>query len=293
VQTVEALTLLALSTTGEPSEHAGRFAGRRLVDAHCIPPLPRANLAAMNDLEAAGTFVILGATGAVGSHLAANLHARGAKLVLLARDADRLAAIAGPLGAGTALLPAVDAGSIRTALVGACRDTPVAGIAHCVGSLLLKPAHRTSAEEWHAVLETNLSSAFGVVMAVPEIMPTAGSVVFCSSVAANVGLANHEAIAAAKAGVQGLARAAAATHARRGVRFHCVAPALVDSRMTAPLLERAGMREAAAKQNPLGRIGTPGDVARAIAFLLDPQNAWIDGQVLGVDGGFGSVRGVG
>ena len=62
--------------------------------------------------------------------------------------------------------------------------------------------------------------------------------------------------------------------------------------MTAGLLERAGMREAAAKQNPSGRIGTPDDVARAIEFLVDPANDWIDGQVLGVDGGFGVLRGL-
>ncbi|MEZ6038625.1 MAG: SDR family oxidoreductase [Planctomycetota bacterium] len=79
---------------------------------------------------------------------------------------------------------------------------------------------------------------------------------------------------------------------RRNLRFHCAAPALVDSHMTAELLARAGMREATAKQNPLGRIGQPDDVARAIAFLLDPANAWIDGQVLGVDGGHGVLRGL-
>ena len=99
-------------------------------------------------------------------------------------------------------------------------------------------------------------------------------------------------IAAAKAGLIGLARAAAASHARRGIRFHCVAPALVDSQMTADLLKREGMRETAAKQNPSGRIGDPEDVARGIRFLLEPESSWINGQVLGVDGGFGSVRGL-
>jgi len=246
----------------------------------------------MSPLSEAGVFVVSGATGAVGSRVAADLHAAGAQLVLLARDAERLAAIGEPLGATTAVLPAVDAATMRETLLAACGGRAVAGIAHCIGSLLLKPAQRTTVAEWHEVLETNLSSAFGVTMAVQELMPNGGAVVFCSSVAATLGLANHEAIAAAKAGLIGLARAAAATHARRGIRFHCVAPALVDSRMTASLLERAGMREAAAKQNPSGRIGEPGDVARAILFLLDPANRWIDGQVLGVDGGYGVLRGL-
>ncbi|MBL9078588.1 MAG: SDR family oxidoreductase [Planctomycetes bacterium] len=237
-----------------------------------------------------GTFVVLGATGAVGATLAAHLAERGASLVLLARDAARLRAVAEPLGARHQVLPAVTATALAATLRDACGDAPVTGIAHCIGSLLLKPAHRTSEAEWQDVLDVNLSSAFGVTMAAPDLLPKGGAVVFCSSVAATLGLANHEAIAAAKAGLIGLARAAAATHARRGIRFHCVAPALVDSRMTQALLERPGMREAAGKQNPSGRIGTAADVARAIAFLLDPANSWLDGQVLGTDGGYGVLR---
>jgi NAD(P)-dependent dehydrogenase (short-subunit alcohol dehydrogenase family) len=239
---------------------------------------------------AGGVHVVLGATGAVGSALASLLASRGASLVLLGRDEARLAAMAEPLGARHGVLASTAPTAVRDALVRACEGLEVAGIAHCVGSLLLLPAHRTTDAQWQEVLEVNLGSAFGVTMAVPGLMPKGGAVVFVSSVAATLGLANHEAIAAAKAGLIGLARAAAATHARRGIRFHCIAPALVASRMTAALLERPGMRDAASKQNPSGRIGEPGDVARAIAFLLDPANAWIDGQVLGVDGGYGVLR---
>jgi NAD(P)-dependent dehydrogenase (short-subunit alcohol dehydrogenase family) len=237
-----------------------------------------------------GTFVVLGATGAVGSTLAAQLAARGASLVLLARDEARLRALAEPLGARHAVLPAVTATALADVLREACGGEPAAGIAHCIGSLLLKPAHRTTDAEWQEVLDVNLSSAFGVAMAAPDVLPNGGAVVFCSSVAATLGLANHESIAAAKAGLIGLARAAAATHARRGIRFHCVAPALVESRMTRSLLERAGVREAAGRQNPSGRIGAAADVARAIAFLLEPANDWLDGQVLGADGGYGVLR---
>ncbi|MBX3463152.1 MAG: SDR family oxidoreductase [Planctomycetes bacterium] len=237
-----------------------------------------------------GTFAVLGATGAVGSSLAGLLRAAGADLVLLARDAGRLAAIATPLDAATALLPDVRPTTVAAALRTAANDRPLAGIAHCIGSLWLKPAHRTSDAEWQEVLDVNLASAFGVVAAAPELLRDGGAVVFVSSVAATLGLANHEAIAAAKAGLIGLARAAAATHARRGIRFHCVAPALVASRMTEALLARPGVHEAAARQNPAGRIGAAADVARAILFLLDPANQWLDGQVLAVDGGFGSLR---
>jgi len=238
----------------------------------------------------AGTFAILGATGAVGAALASHLAERGAALVLLARDAERLRALAESLGARWGVLPDVKPSTVKAALVQAGAGTPLTGVANCIGSLLLKPAHRTSDAEWQDILDVNLSTAFGVTMAAPEVLPGGGAVVFVSSVAATLGLANHEAIAAAKAGLLGLARSASATHARRGIRFHCVAPALVASHMTADLLARTGMRDAAAKQNPSGRIGEPADVVRAIAFLLDPANTWLAGQMLGVDGGYGVLR---
>jgi len=244
----------------------------------------------MGSLAGRGTFVILGATGSIGGALARRLHADGATLLLIGRDEARLRTIAAATGARHAVLPAASAATVATILREACPDGGVAGVAHCIGSLHLKPAHRTTEAEWLDVLEVNLSSAFGVTMAAPELLTAGGAVVFVSSVAANLGLANHEAIAAAKAGLIGLARAAAATHARRGIRFHCVAPALVASGMTTSLLARPEVAAAAAKQNPSGRVGTPEDVARAIAFLLDPESTWLDGQVLGVDGGFGVLR---
>lgn len=276
--------------TGQPGEHAGRFGGRGSADATCIRSHAVAKCMAMAHADQAGRYVVTGATGAVGSAVAAMLAARGASLVLLARDEARLRAVAEPLGARWHLLPGVEAAQVAGALLEAAAGEPVAGVAHCVGSLLLKPAHRTTAAEWQQVVDVNLSSAFGVAMALPQLLPHGGAVVFVGSVAATLGLANHEAIAAAKAGLIGLTRALAATHVRRGIRCHCVAPALVESRMTGSLLARPGAREAAGRQNPMGRIGAPDDVARTIVFLLDPANGWLTGQVVGVDGGFGAVR---
>lgn len=238
-----------------------------------------------------GTYLILGATGAVGTVLARRLHARGAALVLLGRDADRLQPLAAELGARSAQLTAATPSAFAAAIEAAAGDGKLAGIAHCVGSLLLKPARATSDDEWAATIEANLTSAFGVAKAVPQVVDKGGSVVFVSSVAARLGLPNHEAIAAAKAGVEGLARAVAASNLRRGIRCNCIAPALVESHMTAAMLARPGMLEACRQRNPAGRIGAPDDVARVAEFLLDPAQSWLNGQVLGIDGGFGALQG--
>ena len=98
----------------------------------------------------------------------------------------------------------------------------VHGVANCVGSLVLKPSHLLSEEEWDATIATNLKSAFAVVRAATGVMtPQGGSIVLLSTAAARIGLANHEAISAAKAGVEGLALAAAALDAAKGSGHSC------------------------------------------------------------------------
>jgi 3-oxoacyl-[acyl-carrier protein] reductase len=113
--------------------------------------------------------------------------------------------------------------------------------------------------------------------------------VLVSTAATRVGLANHEAIAAAKGGIEGLVRAAAATYASAGIRINAIAPGLVKTPMTQRLWEDPQIAQASVQMHALGRLGEPGDIARAIAFLVDPANSWITGQVLGVDGGLGSI----
>jgi 3-oxoacyl-[acyl-carrier protein] reductase len=103
-------------------------------------------------------------------------------------------------------------------------------------------------------------------------------------------LANHEAIAAAKAGIVGLMLSAAATYARQRIRFNAVAPGLTKTPLTQGLVASELAEKASIGMHPLGRLGTPDDVARAIAFLLDPAQDWITGQVLGVDGGLASLK---
>ena len=109
--------------------------------------------------------------------------------------------------------------------------------------------------------------------------------------AARLGMANHEAIAAAKAGIQGLALSAAATYAPRNLRFNCVAPGLTRTPLTARITGNETVAKGSLAMHALGRFGDPADVASAIEWLLDPGQHWITGQILGVDGGLATVRG--
>jgi NAD(P)-dependent dehydrogenase (short-subunit alcohol dehydrogenase family) len=181
--------------------------------------------------------------------------------------------------------------------IDACADAAAAalggldGITNCVGSILLKPAHLTSTADWQATIATNLTSAFGCVRAAGRLLKAeGGSVVLVSSAAARVGLANHEAIAAAKAGIMGLVLSAAATYARQKIRFNAVAPGLVRTPLAAGLVASELAEKASIGMHPLGRLGEPGDVARAIVWLLDPAQSWVTAQVIGVDGGLADVK---
>ena len=160
------------------------------------------------------------------------------------------------------------------------------------GSLLLKSAHLTTGEEWSQTIATNLTTAFFVLRAAASrLMRTGGgSIVLMSSSVARRGLINHEAIAAAKAGVAGLALAAAATYARYNIRVNCVAPGLTRTPLAAPITKNEASLKASAAMHPLGRIGEPNEVASAIAWLLDPEQKWVTGQVIGVDGGLSSIQ---
>lgn len=236
--------------------------------------------------------LLIGGSGGIGTALATLLVAGGDRVFLAARSAERLAPLAATLDMPFTTVDACDPDAID-----ACADQAATslggldGVVNCAGSLLLKPAHLTTTAEWQATLAANLSSAFGCVRAAGRLLKAqGGSVVLVSSAAARVGIANHEAIAAAKAGVIGLVLSAAATYARQGVRFNAVAPGLVRTPLTRGLVASEQAEKASLGMHPLGRLGEPGDVARAIAFLLDPAQSWITGQVLGVDGGLADLK---
>ncbi len=238
-------------------------------------------------------YLVFGATGGVGGCLSRRLAAGGSRLLLSGRNLERLESLSSELNCPFHPADVRDSDAVNSAFAVAAKSLgPLDGVAHCVGSILLRPAHATSDAQWIDTLALNLTSAFHVLRAaIGALRSPGGSVVLVSSAAAEVGLPNHEAIAAAKAGVIGLGRSAAATYAPRGIRVNVVSPGLTQTTLAAPLLENELSAKASLAMHPLGRLGKPADVAAAIAWLLDPEQSWVTGQVLGVDGGLSTLRG--
>jgi len=236
-------------------------------------------------------YLVVGAAGGIGTELCRALVASGAKVLLAGRDAGKLATLGAELGQPTMAMDASDFAQFDAAADKAITEFGrLDGIVNLAGSILLKAAHQTSAADLDTTLKLNLYSAFAAVRAAGRVMRSGGgSVVLMSSTAARVGLANHEAIAAAKGAVQGLMLAAAATYAG-SIRVNCVAPGLVRTPMAKALLSSEMAEKASVAMHPAGRVGEAADVVPAIMWLLDGATTWVTGQIIGVDGGLSTVR---
>jgi NAD(P)-dependent dehydrogenase (short-subunit alcohol dehydrogenase family) len=238
-------------------------------------------------------FLITGGSGGIGSALARRLVENDDSVVLMSRRAEPLDALAAELGP-RAIAVSGDSGftddlnrAVRNAME---RFGRIDGLAHCVVSIVLKPIHLCSPEDFLATIQTNLVTAFLACRAVlPELRKTnSGSEVLTSTVAVRQGMNNHDVIAAAKGGLEAMVRSAAMTYARWNIRFNAIAPGMTETPLSAPLLQNEAARQFSEALHPLGRIGQPEEIAAAMAFLLGPESSWITGQTLGVDGGLGA-----
>ena len=242
--------------------------------------------------EPARIALVTGARGGIGRETTAHLRASGHRVAAVGRDAATLADVEAEAHIAADTSTEAGAASAIAACIAELGSAPTV-LAHCVGSTLIAPLHRTSAAQYREVMRVNLDSAVYTLQAWIAAMREAGlhgSAVLVSSVVARIGVANHEAIAAAKGGVEALVRSAAATYAPIGLRVNAVAPGMTDTPMTAGMLRLDAMREGAGRQYPLGGIQTAAQVADAMAWLLSEHAARITGQVIAVDGGFTIVR---
>jgi 3-oxoacyl-[acyl-carrier protein] reductase len=235
--------------------------------------------------------LVTGATRGIGRAIALALAQAGATVVGTATTADGAATISAFLGdAGNAgegiALDVTDATAVDAALPAIeTRHGPIAILVNNAGITRDNLLLRMKDEEWDAIMATNLKAVFRLSKAVLRGMMKArrgriiqiGSVVGASG---NPGQANY---AAAKAAVVGFTKSLAQEVGSRNITVNCVAPGFIDTDMTRALGE--AQREALTARIPLGRLGTPDDVAHAVAFLAGPRAGYITGATLHVNGG--------
>lgn len=144
---------------------------------------------------------------------------------------------------------------------------------------------KISEEDFDAVLSTNLKGTFNCIKQVyrPFLKQKSGRIINMTSVSGLLGNAGQANYAASKAGVVGLTKSVARELASRGITVNAVAPGFIATKMTDAMSDAA--KEATLKQIPLGRVGTPKDIAETVAFLASEKAAYITGQVISVDGG--------
>lgn len=162
---------------------------------------------------------------------------------------------------------------------------------HAIGSVFLRPAHLTSDVDWHSVLAINLHSAFYASREALKVMRKQkyGHLLFFSSVASQIGLSNHEAIAAAKGGIDGLVKSLAASYAPFGIRANAIALGLVETPSTAELVSSDAGRAISQRMHPVGDIGNPASVASLATWMLSDDAQWMTGEIWPFDGGMSRV----
>lgn len=234
--------------------------------------------------------IVTGASRGIGRAIAVELGRRGAVVVAAARG-ENAAPVAESIAAAGGRAEAVgvdvtDAAGVERLIAGVVErhgriDVLVsnAGIARDQLMLRMKRA------DWDEVLATNLTAAFTLCQAAlkPMIRQRSGRIVALGSVVGQMGNAGQANYAASKAGLAGFCKALAREVASRNVTVNVVAPGLIDTDMTKTIQE--GARETWATQIPLGRMGTPDDVAAAVCFLASDEASYITGQILAVNGG--------
>jgi NAD(P)-dependent dehydrogenase (short-subunit alcohol dehydrogenase family) len=231
-------------------------------------------------------FLIVGAGGGTGKALAQHLLDAGQEVFLTARHQADLDAFDAP----GAELDVLDADAVTEVVDQVAGEDGLAGLAYCVGSIVLKPLKGAKDKDFLDTFELNVMGAVRVLRAAEKALKKGkGSVVLFSTVAVQHGFNNHSVIASAKGAIEGLTRSLAAEWAP-AVRVNAIAPSLSDTKMAQPMLNSERMKEGLAKAHPLQRIGTGEDLAAATAWLLSEQSSWITGQVIGVDGGRSSLN---
>ena len=232
--------------------------------------------------------LVTGSTRGIGLAIARAMHAAGAKVAIVGRDAERARAVAAEFGdraAGVGCDVAV-AEQVEAALVAAESALgPIDILVNNAGLTRDNILVRLTDAEWDAVLDANLTGAFHTTRGVIKGMMKRrrGRIINVSSIIGLVGNKGQANYAASKAGLIGFTKSVAKEYAGRGILANCIAPGYIETDMTSGLPDAA--KATLLQGIALGRLGRPEDVAGAALFLASDLAAYITGQVLVVDGG--------
>lgn len=239
--------------------------------------------------------VVTGASRGLGAAIAVELGRWGAHVVAVARTADALADTVATIHAAGGSAHAVvadvatDAGVAAVVADVAARFPAVHVLVNNVGTNHRAPTLEVTRDAWEALVATNLTSAWMLTRALhPQLLAAQGaSVVQVSSVSSVRAVRTSTAIyAMTKGGLDAMTMWLASAWGPDQIRVNGVAPWYVRTPLAEPVLADPTRRDAILARTPLGRVGEPHDVARAVAFLASPASAWITGVTLPVDGGF-------
>jgi len=166
------------------------------------------------------------------------------------------------------------------------------GLVYSPGTINLRPFHRLSIDDFQTDLDINLMGAIKVLQGAFKSLKKAdtASVILFSTVAAKLGMNFHSSIATSKGAIEGLGKSLAAEWSMHQIRVNILSPSLTETPLAEKLLANDDKKEASNKRHPIGRFGQPEDLAHTALLLLSDQSGWITGQVIGIDGGVGSLK---
>ncbi|UUV28399.1 SDR family oxidoreductase [Amycolatopsis roodepoortensis] len=231
--------------------------------------------------------LVTGGTRGIGLATARALAEAGATVVLTGRDEAKAKEAAAAAGAASGLaLDVTDAKAVSTLIRGVAKEHGKLDIVVANAGIMEDALLGMIREELvDTTLSTNVAGTLHTVQAAARAMmrKKTGAIVVLASIVGEHGSAGQTVYAASKAAVANIARSAAKELGRSGIRVNAVAPGVIDTDLTSGLTEDAKAENIG--KTPLGRLGTPEDVANAIRFLVSDDASFITGQVLGIDGG--------